>query len=308
MLRMEVVMVNKIIVIKRNHKTNSITAKREAEKAWLFLLPSLIGIFVFVLIPFADVVRRSFCEAMNPKFVGLSNYRLVVGNTAFQLAVKNTITFIGICIPLLLVLSLILAMLLYHQKKHESFLKMSFLLPMAIPVASIAVLWKLLFHENGLLNLFLQQLGIMGDSKNIDFINSDKAFIILVFSYVWKNIGYDMVLWLTGLNGISESLYEAASVDGAKEWQKFRYITLPNLIPTLFIITVLSLINSFKVFREAYLIAGDYPDKSIYMLQHVFSNWFVALDIQKMSAAAVILVLVFLLLVLAFIKLDKEEE
>lgn len=289
---------------KQNCNTCSKLAKKEARKAWLFLFPSLLGIVTFVLVPFADVIRRSFCEAMRTKFVGLANYKIVIENKAFGLAVNNTIRFIGICIPLLLILSLLLAMLLYRQKKYNRFFKTSFLLPMAIPVGSIVILWKLLFHENGLLNLLLVQNGM----HKIDFINSDKAFIILVFTYIWKNIGYDMILWLTGLNGISASLYESASVDGAGAWNKFRYITFPQLLPMIFMIGVLSFINSFKVFREAYLIAGDYPHKSIYMLQHVLSNWFVALDIQKMSAAAVLMVLVFLIVLLLFIKLDREEE
>lgn len=288
------------------HQNKKLTKleKREERKAWLFLLPSLAGILVFVMIPFADVIRRSFCEAMSDKFVGISNYKLVITNGAFRLAVKNTVKFIGICIPLLLILSLILALLLYRQKRLEGFLKTSFLLPMAVPVASIVILWKLIFHEKGLLNVLLFHLGI----GTIDFMNSDKAFWVLVFTYLWKNMGYDMILWLTGLNDISISLYEAASVDGAGALAKFHYITLPKLVPTMFMIGVLSFINSFKVFREAYLIAGDYPDNSIYMLQHIFSNWFVSLDIQKMSAAAVLLILVFLSLILSFIRFDREEE
>jgi multiple sugar transport system permease protein len=296
--------INRRNVRKNSCVSKNTLAKREAGKAWLFLLPSLLGVFIFMVIPFADVIRRSFCEAMSGRFVGLANYKTVLTNTAFRLAVKNTVRFIGICIPLLLMISLLLAMLLYHQKAHTKFFKTSFLLPMAIPVASVVILWKLLFHENGLMNVFLQQIGL----QKIDFINSDKTFFILIFSYLWKNTGYDMILWLTGLNSISVSLYEAASVDGAGTWAKFRYITLPKLIPTILMIGVLSFINSFKVFREAYLIAGDYPHNSIYMLQHVFSNWFVALDIQKMSAAAVMTVIVFLLLIILFMKLDREEE
>ena len=293
-----------IRLYKRKGNARSKLVIKEARKAWLFLLPSLLGIFVFILLPFADVIRRSFCEAMSAKFVGLDNFKTVIENSAFGLAVKNTVKFISICIPLLLLLSLILALMLYHQRKHERFFKTSFLLPMAIPVASIVILWKLLFHQNGLLNLLLNHFGV----EKIDFINSGKAFYILIFSYLWRNMGYDMILWLTGLNGISVSLYEAASVDGAGAWDKFRYITLPKLVPTIFMVGILSFINSFKVFREAYLIAGDYPHKSIYMLQHILSNWFIAMDIQKMSAAAVILVIVFLLIILLFIKLDVEEE
>ena len=107
-----------------------------------------------------------------------------------------------------------------------------------------------------------------------------------------------MVLWLAGLSTISPAIYEAAKVDGASSWQQFTKITIPQLLPTLFTIVVLSLLNSFKVFREAYLIAGDYPHDSMYMLQHLFNNWFVSLDIDKLSAAATIVAGVILILIL----------
>jgi multiple sugar transport system permease protein len=276
----------------------------EAGKAWLFLLPSFLGVIFFVLLPFADVIRRSFCEAMSSRFVGLSNYRLVLHNAAFLLAVKNTGRFLLTCIPLLLVVSFILSLLLYYQKKYTEFFKMSFLLPMAIPVASVVLLWRLLFHENGLINVLLLHLG----KEKIDFMNTSKAFLVLGFSYLWKNTGYNVILWLTGLNGISVNLYEAASVDGAGFFAKLRYITLPQLLPSVYVITILSFVNSFKVFREAYLVAGDYPHESIYMLQHLFNNWFVNLDVQKMSAAAVMCVVIFIILILLFKRIDRDGE
>ena len=120
-------------------------------------------------------------------------------------------------------------------------------------------------------------------------------------------MGYDMILWLTGLNDIPVSLYEAADIDGAGAFAKFRRITLPMLVPTMLMIGVLSFINSFKVFREAYLVAGDYPDNSIYMLQHVFNNWFTKLDIQKMSAGAVMMsVVVSILMILVEVWNDRQ--
>ena len=177
---------------------------------------------------------------------------------------------------------------------------------MVIPAASIVLLWRVFFDEYGMLNKIIVHLG----GNGTDWMNSSKAFYILVFTYIWKNIGYDIILWIAGLNGISESVYEAASVDGAGTVTKFIYITLPNLMSTLFIVTVLSLINSFKVFREAYLIAGDYPHESIYMLQHVFNNWFTNLDIQKMCAGAVLVAITLLTVIIGIQKLtrsDKEE-
>ena len=272
-------------------KQKSKRVRRETRTAWIFLLPSFLGIFVFVLLPFLDAVRRSFFEAMGGRFVGFQNYRTVLENKAFRLAVKNTGRFILVCIPLLLLLSLLLSLMMQHR---GDFFKVSFLIPMAIPVASVALLWKIFFHKQGILNHLLIKLG----SQPTDWMNTDYAFLVLVFSYLWKNTGYDCVLWLSGLSGIPGSIYEAAAMDGAGAFKKFFYITLPGLLPTLYVAAVMSLVNSFKVFREAYLVAGAYPQNSIYMLQHLLNNWFISLDIQKMCAAAVMLAMVFALFVL----------
>ena len=117
---------------------------------------------------------------------------------------------------------------------------------------------------------------------------------MLIATYLWKNIGYDSILWSGGLDAISTELYEAASVDGAGIWRQFTAITLPNLVPTLIITTVLSLINTYKVFREAYLVAGAYPQQSIYLIQHLFNNWFLALDLPRLCAAAVLVAITLL--------------
>ena len=262
---------------------------------WLFLAPSLFVVSVMVLLPLLDAFRRSFFLAVSSRFVGLQNYISVLGNSAFKLAAGNTAKFIAVCMPLLLVISLSIALMLTaFQEKHGIF-KTSFLVPMAIPVASIVLLWRVIFHRNGLLNGILA----LWDAAPVDWIGSAASFGVLVFAYLWKNFGYDMVLWLSGISAINPALYEAAQIDGAGSLQRFVKITLPNLMPTLFTVTVLSLLNSFKVFREAYLIAGSYPDDSIYMLQHLFNNWFSNLDMDKMCAGAVMMAsLVFILIMI----------
>lgn len=278
--------------------------KKETRMAWIFLAPSLLGITVLILVPFADAVRRSFFNAMGRSFVGLDNYRTVLHNEAFRLAAGNTGRFLLICIPLLIILSLFLSVLSYGRKRTGDYFRTVFLIPMAIPVACVALLWQVFFHEKGLINHLL----ILFHGGPIDFMGTNRAFYVLVFSYLWKNTGYDMVLWHSGLSGISTSLYEAAALDGAGTWKKFCYITLPGLLPTLSVTLILSLVNSFKVFREAYLIAGSYPQDSIYMLQHLFNNWFIALDLQKMCAAAVFIAVCFVLLVLAIRHMDRNGE
>ena len=261
--------------------------RRESWQALPFLLPSLLGLCLFYLFPLAETVRASFMDPLRSRAVGWGNYRALFQNTAFRLAVRNTCRFLCICIPAQLAVSLLCAVLLGAAKRRAVFFKSVLLLPYAIPVASIVVLWRALFSGKGLVNGLLVGLGC----RPVDFMGSSAAFWVLIFTYLWRNNGYDMLLWLAGLETIPRPLYEAAAVDGATPFQTFVFITLPNLLPTVVLTTILSLVNSFKVFREAYLVAGNYPQESIYLLQHLFNNWFLSLDIGKLSAAAVLLAL-----------------
>ena len=266
----------------------------------MFLAPSLLGTLLFWLIPFADVIRRSFFQAVGNTFVGLTNYRNVLRNEAFVQAVSHTVRFLAICLPLLMVISFLLAILLYELPRWRSFYEALYLIPMAIPVASVVVFWKLTFDRKGLLNELLHLFGQ-------DWMNTGYAFGVLVFSYIWRNVGYDVILWVAGLSGIPKEQYEAAKVSGAGKIQCFWYITLPQMKDSVAMIGVLSFVNAFRVFREAYLIAGDYPHHSIYMLQHVFNNWFTKLDIQKMSAGAVMMsVVVSILMILVEVWNDRQ--
>lgn len=262
---------------------------------FLFLLPSLAGVLCFALLPFLEVVKRSFQSAVTQQWVGLKNYREVCSNAAFRMAAGNTLRFTLICVPLLIVLSLALAVVLQTFRTGKHVLKGLFLVPVAVPAASVVLVWKALFHANGLLNALLDRFG----AEPVNWMGSSAAFAVLVISYLWKNIGYDMVLWMAGLSGIPAVIYEAARVDGAGEWACFVKITLPNLKPALYTISVLSFLNSFKVFREAWLVAGDYPHQSMYLIQHLYNNWFRELSFDKIAAAAVInAVLVFGLILL----------
>ena len=266
----------------------------EARAAWLFLIPSLLGIAILVLVPFGEAIRRSLHNNPGTRFMGLYNYQSVLVNPAFKLAAKNTGKFIAICVPILLIISFILALSVQAMGKRGRTYKTTYLLPMAIPVASVSLLWKVLFADNGLANGVLTWLG----AEPVSFLGSNAAFWVLIFTYLWKNSGYNMILWLSGMDGISKDLYEAAEVDGAGYRQKLWYITNPNLMPMLGMLSVLSLLNTFKVFREAYLVAGKYPHDSIYLLQHLFNNWFYSLDLGRLTAGAVIMAIVMLFVIL----------
>lgn len=267
--------------------------KKKGWEGFLFVLPDLLGVMVFVLLPFLDMLKRSCMDAIGKNWVGFRNYRTIFANDAFRLAAGNTLRFTFVCVPLLLILSLLIALALLRQKRIGSMLKSMFLFPMAIPVASVVLMWKVMFAGKGLLNGMFHFLQI----ETVDFMNTGAVFGVLVFSYIWRNLGYDVVLCLSGLSAIPEAQYEAARVDGAGEIRCFFSITLPNFLPSLYTITVLSLLNTFKVFREAYLVAGDYPPKEIYLMQHLFNNWFREMSFDKMAAGAAVNAAVFFLLV-----------
>lgn len=281
-----------------------------------FLLPSFLGVIVFVLAPFADVCRRSLTTAVTGEFRGIDNYKQVFENKAFWLAAGNTAKFVLVCLPLFIGLGLIIACFLSRFTRIH-FLKSAFLFPMAVPAATVVLVWKLIFDRQGFLNLFLTRLGEAAYSAgvlqsapvfDIDYMGTGAAFWVLVFSYIWKNLGYTVVLWLTGILSISTQIREAARVDGAGEFTCFVRIIMPNLKPVLYTITVLSFLNTFKAFREAYLVAGSYPDESMYLLQHLFNNWFTNLDFDKMAAAAVILGFILFAVILLLQKLWDEGE
>ena len=269
--------------------------KKKTNKTGLyFILPSLIGVAIFTLLPFLDVVIRSFQSAISREFIGLDNYVEIFQNAAFKLASQNTIKFVLVCIPLLLVISLLIAVFLNRFVQASQILRTAFLIPMAVPIASVVLIWNIVFHEQGVLSGVLSHFNIVGQ----DWMSTGYAFWVLVFSYIWKNLGYTIILWLAGLNAISKEIYESAKVDGAGDFKCFTSITLPCLKPTLYTVAVLSLLNSFKVFREAYLVAGDYPHKSMYLLQHLFNNWFRELSFGKMAAASVVMAIIIFILIM----------
>lgn len=301
---MEEVKVKRIKQIRIKKSKETEVRKKSKNTGLYFVLPSLIGVAVFTLLPFLDVFIRSFQSAISREFIGFKNYTEVFNNSAFKLAASNTVKFVLVCIPLLLALSLLIAVWLNKFVESSKILRTAFLIPMAVPIASVVLIWNLVFHENGFLSAILDKFNIAGQ----DWMSTGWAFWILVFSYVWKNLGYNIILWLAGLNSISKEIYESARVDGANNFQCFTKITLPCLKPTLYTVSVLSLLNSFKVFREAYLVAGDYPDKSMYLLQHLFNNWFRELDFSKMAAASVLMAIIIFILIMLLQKAWEKQD
>lgn len=288
----------KAFKIDRKYKTwASKYGKEEKHKritANLFLAPSFLGVMLFFVLPFIVVLVYSVVN--NPirlEFVGLSNFIKVIKNTAFQKAVGNTLTFSLIAVPLAVVLSLLLAVVLDWKIPFRSQFRTFFLSPMMVPVASIVLIWQVLFHYNGAANDIVMFFG--GDK--IDWIKSDYALIVIVLLFLWKNLGYNMILFMAALGSIPKDVVEVAQLESATNWQIFFKIKLRYMSSTILFVTIMSLINSFKVFREIYLLTDDHPYDAVYMLQHFMNNMFASLDYQKLSAAAILMSLVMIVII-----------
>lgn len=266
-----------------------------------FLSPSLLGVAVFFIVPFGVVVYYSAIDGVGSRnFVFLDNFIKLFDNSAFLLAAKNTLTFSAWAVPLAVVLSMGLALMLECRIPLKSQFRTFFLSPMMVPVASVVLIWQVLFNFNGTVNEFLMLFG----ADKIDWLQSEHSQAVVIILFLWKNLGYFMILFMAGLANIPKELLEVADVEGASEAYKFFAIKLRYLSPTVLFVTILSLINSFKVFREVYLLTGDYPYETLYMLQHFMNNTFKSLDYQKLSAAAVVMALVMVLLIALLFKAE----
>ena len=268
---------------------------RDFLNSMCFSGPSFLGMLIFYVVPFGVVIYYSFIAgALDHSFVGLKNYIAVWNNGAFQIAVKNTAVFSGLSVPLAVVLALVLALMLECRIPFKSQFRTFFLSPMMVPVASIILVWQVLFHSNGVVNEFLSVFGV----KAIYWLMSDYCMVVIVLLFLWKNLGYNMILFMAALNNIPKELLEVAEVEGASKAYQFFHIKLRYLSPTVLFVTILSIINSFKVFREIYLLSGDYPYEGLYMLQHFMNNMYNKnLDYQRLSAAAIMLAVVIIALI-----------
>ena len=274
---------------------------RDFLKSMCFLSPSLLGVGIFFILPFCVVVYYSLIDGVGSKnFVFLRNFIKLFDNSAFLLAAKNTLSFSALAVPLAVILAMVLALMLECRIPLKSQFRTFFLSPMMVPVASVVLIWQVLFNYNGTVNEFLMLFG----ADKIDWLQSQFAPVVVLLLFLWKNLGYNMILFMAALSNIPKELLEVADVEGAGEMYKFFAIKLRYLSPTVLFVTILSLINSFKVFREVYLLAGAYPYETLYTLQHFMNNTFDSLDYQKLSAAAVLMALVMVVIIALLFKAE----
>lgn len=281
-------------VVRRHHKKLSKSKRRVQMLSGLFIAPSFLGVLVFFILPFMVVIYYSMVDnPISANFVFLDNFKMVIKNSAFRIAVHNTVVFSAIAVPLAVILSLLLAIVLESKLPFKSQFRTCFLSPMMVPVASIVLIWQVLFHYNGAVNDIFVRLG----GTKIDWMKSEYSIIVIVILFLWKNLGYNMILFMAALSSIPKDILEVARLESATPLQTFFYIKIRYLSSTILFVTIMSLINSFKIFREVYLLTTDYPYDSIYMLQHFMNNKFKNLDYQTLSAAAILMSLVMIVII-----------
>ncbi|MDE6834228.1 MAG: sugar ABC transporter permease [Ruminococcus sp.] len=271
---------------------------RRGEKVFsnICLVPSLAGVLIFFLIPFGIVIYYSFVNNSVPAqsdFVGLENYKAILQNTAFRKASANTALFSAIAIPLAVIIPLWLAILLERNIPCKSVFRTFFLSPLMTPTASVVLVWQVMFHNHGTVNQIIEKFG----GTPADWLSSKYGFYVIILMFLWKNIGYNMILFMSAIGGIPKDILEVAELEGASKAYQFFHIKLRYLSPTILFVLILSLISSFKIFREIYLLVGNYPIDRLYMLQHFMNNTFEKFNYQKLSTSAVLFSLVMIVII-----------
>ncbi len=249
-----------------------------ARTGWLafFLLPGLLGLLAFTILPLiASLVLTLFQWDLltPPQFVGFENFVKLGQDKNFWSALRHTLAFIGGYLPLMIVLSLGMALALNAPLRGIAFIRTAFFLPVVSSWVAVALLWSWLFNPKfGLVNYGLSLIGIAGPGWLFD---AKWAMPAIVLTSVWKDLGFVLVLFLAGLQAIPQDYYEAAALDGASRFHQFTAITLPLLAPTTFFVTIISLINSFQVFDQVWVMtAGGPAGATTVLVEQVVKNAF----------------------------------
>ena len=249
----------------------------------LFLLPGLALLMVFYIVPLVGGIRYSLTDgSYRNEFVGMGNYRSLWQNTMFRTGLKNTMELSLICAPLLWVISFLLAAALSAIRPHGGFFRSAVLLPYLAPSSAILLVWLVLFDYGGPVNRLVLAMGL----ERVMWLESAALRLPIVLMFLWKNLGFCLIIFLAALQAIPEPLYEYATLEGAGFLRRAVSITLPLITPSAFLVFVMAWINAFKIFKEVYFIAGAYPDYSVYPLQNYMNNMFEKLNYQNVTAAA----------------------
>ncbi|MFA9376510.1 MAG: carbohydrate ABC transporter permease [Lachnotalea sp.] len=297
----------------KTKKSGKLTSKqmRKTLVAYSFILPNFLGFAIFTLVPviFAFILAFLNWDGNNPMtFAGLDNFKKLITDSRFKDAFWNTIVYVIATVPLTLASALGLAVVLNQKVKGRNFFRTVSFFPYVASIVAVAAVWNMIFNPaNGPVNMVLSKLGISADHLPGWAADKHWAMITVILFSVWKSMGYYMIIYLAGLQGISGDLYEAAGLDGANTWQKFKNITWPMLSPTTFFVTIMLTISSFKVYTEMYMITQGGPGTStLVLVYHIYNVAFKNWDLGYASAISMVLFL--LVLIVTIVQFKGEEK
>jgi multiple sugar transport system permease protein len=281
-------------------------ARQEELLAYLFILPSLLGFIVFLVFPMVASLGISFYDwelLTPPQFVGLKNYVGLVSDVVFRDVVVNTVYYTFGLVPLNLAVSLGLAVWLNTKLRGLTWYRTAFFLPVITVTVAVALIWRWMYEPRaGIIDVALRAIGLPGPAWLGD---THWAMAAIIIMSVWKGFGYNMVLFLAGLQGIPITIYEAAMIDGANAWQRFWRITLPLLSPMVFLAVVLTVISSFQVFDQAYVMTNGGPANATNtIVLYIYQNGFQYFRMGYASAIAWVLFGVIFVFTLAQMRLQ----
>jgi putative chitobiose transport system permease protein len=278
---------------------------------FLFLIPGVIILGAFIFYPMLNAIWLSFTNyniVTEAEFIGLENYKELFSDALFWKVLGQTLLYLIIVVPALVILPIFLAILVNQQVKGIGFFRSAYYVPVVTSMVVVGIAWKWVYADKGILNYILESVGLISEPVNWLTSTSTSIFAVMVVT-VWKGLGYYMVIYLAGLQSISDDLYEAADIDGASKWKQIWHITIPLLMPSIMIVTIMSSISAMKVFEEIYVMTGGGPlNSSKTLVFYIYEEAFDKLQMGYASAAGVILFIITLIFSVINIKFMSKKE
>lgn len=298
--------------MKRSNKNRSLNYKLD-RKAWLFVIPSIILVTVFVFYPMIQAFITSLQSGMgnNLSFVGIDNYKRLLTDSTFKKALFNTVLYLIIQVPIMIILALFISAILNDKKlKARGFFRTAIFLPCVTSLVAYSIIFKSLFATDGFVNAFLMNINVI--SEPIAWITHPIwARVLIIIAITWRWTGYNMVFYLAGMQSIDDSIYEAAEIDGASAFMRFKSITLPLLKPIILFTTINSTIGTLQLFDETVNITNGGPANATITISQYIYNLLFKYSPNFGYAAAISYVIVLIIVILSFIQLkaggDKDE-
>ncbi|MDU1567728.1 MAG: sugar ABC transporter permease [Clostridium sp.] len=298
--------------MKRSNKNRSLNYKLD-RKAWLFVIPSIILVTVFVFYPMIQAFITSLQSGMgnNLSFVGIDNYKRLLTDSTFKKALFNTVLYLIIQVPIMIILALVISAILNDKKlKARGFFRTAIFLPCVTSLVAYSIIFKSLFATDGFVNAFLININVI--SQPIAWITHPIwARVLIIIAITWRWTGYNMVFYLAGMQSIDDSIYEAAEIDGASAFMRFKSITLPLLKPIILFTTINSTIGTLQLFDETVNITNGGPANATITISQYIYNLLFKYSPNFGYAAAISYVIVLIIVILSFIQLkaggDKDE-